>query len=190
MKTLLVLLATLMLAACIDVDDFGDYWNKATLDPDLKGDWVRLPEPDKPATLEQKTVQEWRFTEKNGAYEVQSHAEGQQDEAPMYPVKTLAVGRYRFVAANPEKGDKTILRYKITGDTIAFMVLNDSAAWSFIDKNYPNPKNIVSGSEGRPALKIKMFDDEVYKILSNIPDMKDYWRVDTRLERMKRKTPN
>jgi len=188
MKKGLVFCCILLLASCIDVDDYGDYWGKTIVDPALAGHWAKMSEDEDGKT----TGQEYTFIVKNGAYEVQSYKDGQADsDGPMYPVKTLNVGRYRFLASGPQTGK--IIRYEIANDTAAWYVLNPKSAWAFIRKNYPDQQGFYRGDPDNPdasnipadePVSIKLFDDEVFAILSAIPDNEIYWDPDTQLKKI------
>jgi hypothetical protein len=189
MKRLVVACIALLLVSCIQVDDFGDYWDKATVDPSLVGRWNRVSDANEAKT----TGDSWTFTVKNGAYEVQTYVKGKpDDDGPIAPVKSLTVGPYMFLAKGPEQG--TILRYKVSGDTVTFYVLDPEAAWAYIQKNFPGESSFYRGDpEDDPndpenigdPVKIKTFNDETAKILSSIPDTDHYWDPDTRVRKAK-----
>jgi hypothetical protein len=205
MRKLLVFCAVALLAACINVDDFGDYWDKTTVDPALAGRWQTKSETDQNEAADQH----WVFALRDNAYEVQTSIRGQtDDDGPIYPVKTLTVGPYLFLANGPSQG--TIVRYKMGNNSVTFYVLNPKPAWAFIQANYPNQQNIYRDSDegdddqegdivddeseknapdaaadaDEAPLRIKVFDDQVYQILSKIPDTGVYWSADRTLERM------
>jgi hypothetical protein len=187
MKKAFVLCFVLLLTACIDVDDYGDYWDKATIDPALEGRWAKVSEEDD----SKLTNQEYLFTVKNNAYSVQSFKSGKPTEDdPIYPVKTLELGRYKFAASGPDKG--TIIRYEINGNESTWYVVNPSLAWDFIQKNFPDqtgiyrddpdPTDTAENNRDRP-LHIGQFDDDVAKVLAAIPNNEVYWDPDTKLKK-------
>jgi hypothetical protein len=188
MKKALILCCALLLASCIDVDDYGDYWSKMTVDPALAGRWVKMSEIEDDKT----TGREFTFTAKDDAYEVQSYKDGAADEdGPLYPVKTLDAGPYKFLASGPEKGK--IVRYVVKGNMSTWYVLRGSAAWAFIRKNYPDQHSFYRGDPENPnnpnvapdePVSIKQFNDETFAILSAMPDGELYWDPDTRLKKM------
>jgi hypothetical protein len=173
MKKLFMVFAVLVLAACIDVDDFGTTWDKTSLDPALQGEWARIPAPGEDIGLSFPAGEKIRFVVKNGAYELRSYVEGEKDKKPDYPVKTLTTGPYRFLAFGPKEG--SIIKYTITDGVMTVYRLDFFRAWNFIQQNYPGVKNIVREDSDEAPIKIKYFDDEVYKILSNIPNEEIYW---------------
>src|SRR5262249_24363184 len=120
---------------------------------------------------------------KKGAYSVQTHVDGAQDEDPAYPVKTLVLGPYHFIALGPKKG--SIIRYEIKGDTFIAYKLNADAVWEFITDKYPDAENIVREESDEAPLKIEHFDDDVAEALAHIPDEKEYWISDVTLVKKK-----
>ena len=188
MKRLLAACMVLLLASCIEVDDFGDAWDKTTIDPTFAGRWEKISEVD-----EKPTGQSWTFTVKDGAYEVQTFIRGKlDDDGPISPVKSLTVGPYTFLAKGPEEG--TILRYTIDGDRVIFYVLNSQAAWTFIQAKFPEQDSFYRGDPddesddpenvGDPV-RIRVLNSETVKILSSIPDSDPYWEPDTLVRKIK-----
>jgi hypothetical protein len=188
MKKTLILCGLLLLTACIDVDDYGDYWSKTMIDPSLQGRWAKVSEENETKL----TGQEWTFTLKDDAYSVQSFKDGKKaDEDPLYPVKSMQIGNYTFLASGPERG--TIVRYNIVGDTATIYVANPSLAWDFIAKQFPDqlgiyrddpdPADSAEDNRDRP-LRVKEFDDDVAKVLAAIPNNGTYWEIDTELKKV------
>jgi len=189
-------LAVFLLAACIDVDDFGEAWSKTTVDPALAGRWVALDENG-----EKPTSQEYAFTLKDGAYSIDSYVKGQRDESgPLYPVKTLEIGKYKFLANGPDQG--VIIRYAVEGDGVVWYVLNPKHAWEFIQKKFPDTDSFYldkaddeddpdapkspKGAKGDDddVLRIRHFDDTVFMILAQIPDTEYFWEPDTAIQKV------
>jgi hypothetical protein len=184
MKKLLLTIAVLMLTSCIDVDDFGAYWDKATIDPAVAGDWLRVPVSANDAANDFPTGQTWHFTLKGGAYQVQTHLDGKEDDQPAYPVKTLMIGHYRFLALGPKQG--SIVRYEISDDTFTAYGLNFVTAWEYIKKKYPRESgNFVRSDMKDAPVKISLLDDNVYKILSQLPCDERFWNKGILLQRIK-----
>jgi hypothetical protein len=172
MKKGMMILAVLMLASCIDVDDFGPMWDRTSLDPALQGEWLRIPVPGDDLALF-PAEENIRFVLKDGAYELQNDVHGEPDEKPDYPVKTLAAGSYKFLAFGPKQG--SIIKYTIAGNIMTVYRLDFFRAWAFIQKNYPDVKNIVREDSEEAPVKIKYFDEDVLKALAALPDEETYW---------------
>jgi len=167
-----------MLASCIDVEDFAATWSKTFLDPDLAGHWRKISQVPEDAR------HQWFFNERHGAYEVQLFTDNRaDDDGPMYPVKSLAVGPYLFLANGPQKG--LMIRYKVVDGDVLWYKLDFRKTWAIIQEKYPDQKNIYQDSAADGAVKIKTFDDEVFRIISTIPDDDVFWHLDTALRRIK-----
>ena len=196
MRNLFLCLAMVLLSSCIPVDDFGTYWEKGTIDPALLGRWVEITSPARDADdrKEARTVkvsdkkEGIQVVNQGGTYRIDSLDEEERqkkDYAPM-PARTLKAGCYTFLMViDKERDDKSrisrdLVRYEIQGDVFRDYSLDDGRMSAFLEEKYPGAKNI-----GRPACKgngkclrfvrIGTLDDEVFKILSEIPDTKEFW---------------
>jgi len=189
MKKTFVLCCLFLLTACIDVDDYGDYWSKTMIDPAIAGRWAKVSEENE----SKLTGQEWELTLKDNAYSAQSYKDGKKtDEDPLYPVKSMQIGNYTFLATGPERG--TIVRYNIVGDTASIYVANPTMAWDFISRQFPDqseiyrddpdPADSAEDNRDRP-LHIKEFDDDVAKVLAAIPNNGMYWEIDAELKKVR-----
>ena len=185
MKRFFALLAILLLASCIDVDDFGTYWAKTSLDPAAKGNWTKIPVAgEDPSEANVKCS----VTEKDKAYESRCDDNGKADSEPDYPVKTLDVSPYHFFAVGNHDGKPGghLFKYAIKDDKLTLYTPKAEAILGLIQKNHPNASNIMKDQVlSSPVLKIKTFDDEVFKILSEIPDNETYWKATTTFQRDK-----
>jgi len=179
-KLLLAAAAMVCLTSCMNVGDFGAYWEKAGLDPQLFGTWVRVAaNPSQTRERGYPIGDIMRVTERNGALEEAFTVDGKPSpEAPFY-AKTLAVGGYQMVIVGPRKG--FIERYKVSPQTLQLCAFDHLYLAPFVKTNYPRTFNleVVQGE-----VKVNLFDDEVYRIVSNIPDTEEYWDCDVRSERV------
>src|SRR5262249_51303549 len=158
----------------------GPVWKKTSIDTHFAGRWHRVDV--KIGGTPDATNQEWLFTEKRGAYEVKTFHNGKpDDDGPLYPVKMLVVGPYHFVAGGPKKG--TILRYEVKEDAIVFYTPEFGKIWDFIQEHYPDAKDIYreKSNDNDQPFKIKVFDRQVFEILSKIPNDDSYWHTEARL---------
>lgn len=97
-KTLFIFAALLPLASCIDVDDFGAYWDKTGMDKRLAGGWKEVADSSQTREHGLDVGHVIRFVNKNGAYEMSSHTdEKTAGDEPIYPIKTLKVESYEFL---------------------------------------------------------------------------------------------
>lgn len=179
MRKLLLTLLLLPLTACITVEDFGSYWEKAGKDPQLSGTWKVVAGENLGTSR--------RFVDAGDYYfHSDPNAEGKpigvpENRATAPVVKTMAIGRYTFLVfsttgltpAGKRKG--MIYRYKIDGDNLELIMTFGPNVMPFITKNYPRAVNIKRNEgEGEYAV-IGTFDDQVAKIISAIPDTEEYW---------------
>jgi hypothetical protein len=73
MKHAVVVVVLLCLSACINVDDFGPYWNRASVDRKLLGDWKLVPaSPDQTRSKGYGIGDVLRIAIKGDAYELTS----------------------------------------------------------------------------------------------------------------------
>jgi hypothetical protein len=171
---LLIFFGLLPLFSCVDVEDFGDSWRKAGTDKRLVGSWEIVPaSPEETRETGNTIGGVWRVHEKGGAYEVTFHRAGRApDDQPLYPIKTMNVGRFQFLLIGQTKGQ--LIRYKLRGQTlhvcIPFLV-------EYVREFYPNAANIRN--EGEDSVSdILRFDRAVFDIIAQVPDTEDYWTCD------------
>jgi hypothetical protein len=176
MKRLLPLLAVFLLAACIPVEDFGAYWEKARVDPALAGRWENVPDPDQ---QEEKVA--YNFIKEDQDYRVVGYESGEEKGA--YRVKTLDAGPYHFFLASGEN-DRVLLRYEATDKTLTTYNLRSEPAWLFFKEHFP-PADDIKLEEGMPGptLKIKVLSEDVIKMLAAIPAGELYWDTAAELVR-------
>ena len=200
MRNLFLFLAVLLLSSCIPVDDFGTYWKKGTVDPALLGTWVAITSPARDADdrKEARTVrvadkkEGMQVINKGGTYQIDSLDEQERRKKNYIPVsaRALVAGRYTFLMVIDrevnQKGRITItrglIRYKLEGGMFWEYSLADEPMGSFLREKYRRAKNIKKPGCKDKELKcafgyvrIGTLDDEVLKILAEIPDTKEFW---------------
>ena len=169
-KIVALAVAVVGLAACISVDDFGSMWANMTTDSDIAGQWTDTTV----GASKQGTA---TVTIKDGSYDIISMHDGKPD-APNNPVRTLTAGPYKFFAEkNPTTKGGNIARYEIQDGKLVIYGPTD-AVWEYVSKNYPKQKNMTMSEGLMQIMSIKVLDDEVVKILSEIPPGDVYWRAD------------
>ncbi|HUA20576.1 MAG TPA: hypothetical protein VMB25_17630 [Bryobacteraceae bacterium] len=183
-KLLLVLAGMLLLVACIPVEDFGAYWGKAGVDQALAGSWKHIAaSPDQTREHGYGIGDIMHFVERDGAYE-ESFNEGKAPgDLPAGPYKTLVIGKYRFLACGGKSG--LIERYRVNGNELTFCDAFGPKQVEFVQANFPRVANLKKNPAEGSYLVIKLFDDEVFQVLSKIPDTDDYWVCDTKYERVR-----
>ena len=178
MKKLLLVIAALPLVACFEVDDFGAYWDKAGTDKRLVGTWKQTSSTSDQSeqTVDPSFDDSLRFAAKGGAFEISLNG------APLYPVKTVKVGRYDFLVVQPKKG--VLQRYTVSGHTLQFCDDDADAIEEFIKTHDQQTVNVQKTRSEGNYLEISLLDDRVFTILSKVPDTKAYWVCELRYERI------
>jgi hypothetical protein len=154
----LSLLTCLALMACINVDDFGVYWNEGTLDPQLEGSWM----PEK-----QAADQCLRFKKNKDSYQFDNG----DKEVP--DARTLAIGSYSFLMVKkPKEKDGQLYKYTATKDSFVIYQLNKEKKEDFLKKY--NTSNVVFEND---VVKIKVLNKPSIAMLRNIAAQDNYWQV-------------
>jgi hypothetical protein len=190
MKKLFAACLLLLLTSCLEVENYGDYWDKGSIDPSLSGKWLKISETDEVTP----TGQSFIFTPKDGSYQVQtfSHGKPADDDGPIYPVRTITVGPYKFLAKGPDQG--SMVRYTVEGNAVVFYELNSKKAWAFFQKNYPGQEEFYKGDpddspeemdESDDPMKLDTLNSQAAKMISALPDNESIWEPDTLIKRPK-----
>jgi hypothetical protein len=181
---LFLLAVVLSQTACINVEDFGAYWDRAGTDRALAGTWRQVSvSPEQTRAQGYGIGNTMRLSVKADAYEmVVRDAEGKQTDAPLYPVKTLDVGRYHFLLTGRTKG--IMERYSISGRTLLVCQESGPEMVEFLQARYPDARSVHKNEAEGDYLVIDTFDDEAFKILSNIPAQEKYWVCDQKWRRV------
>jgi len=184
LKRILPLLAAVfLLSSCILVGDFGPYWDKGTIDPAILGWWQSPANKDKVKT---------RVMNHAGTYQIDEFDQnGWERPKDAEQARTLQIGNYRFFMLKIHDHGRWvtfgILRYKIEGDKMWMYTLNAKKMGVFLAREYPNEKNITAATCGGKKgclgvhgswVIIQKLDNNVYKILSSIPDTRAFWTLD------------
>ena len=177
-RKILLSLLLLPLTACFNVDDFSAYWMKAGKDPQLAGSWKIVTGPGgQPSSGTRK------FAEVAEGYRVSdSSAQGKQRNSELEStlIRTLTLGPYQFLLAghlNPGQDgrrDGMIIRYKIEGDTLQFVIPLGQNAAELIEKNHPRGGSVKIDHGMGAHVRISRLDDEAASIVSSIPDTDEY----------------
>jgi len=181
MKKLWLFFATALLSSCITVDDFGDYWQKGTIDSRLFGSWQEEKQPQ--VLIISKNDSMYRIDSGDAKERVR------KDYAPLL-ARTLKVQDNTFLMICdsikcPGTGD--LIRYKITGDMIEVYILRGEAMNALLKEKYPHAESfLVDNNEGSHITgpHITKLNDEAFKILSGIPNDKKYWGLGERYRRI------
>jgi hypothetical protein len=184
MKSRLVLfvpvVAVLTLAACTEVDDFGAYWDRGTVDRALAGRWKKIGVAGQ-ASESIPTPDLLVFTRSGTSYSLQainpvddpaldadSRAERVKDNDVRLDARTLRLGGRNFLMVRERDGDRqgTIERYEIKGDVLEEWWLYPAAAEEWLEAKHPNVQGIRRDTEMGHFVTIEKLDDEVAGILA------------------------
>lgn len=151
-----IVMVSLGCSACIDVDDFGLYWDKRDVDRNLAGTWYHhAPADSGPDQL--------RFSKRRDVYVLQAYNKDglPKDNDDRSLVKTLRVGTVSYLMIRSESGPKgMILPYRIAGGRLEFIALQpaDTAL-----EEASRPATVEFGEWG--GVRISRFDDDVFRWL-------------------------
>jgi hypothetical protein len=173
-RLLLVLLCLIPLASCVDVEDFGDAWRKAGMDKRLAGSWkVVAASPEETRENGYSIGDVWRVDAKGGAYEVSfPGAESAPGGQPLYPIKTMSIGRCQFLLIGQTKGQ--LIRYKLQGRTLLICIPHLA---KYVRRFYPGAA-VIQNDADEDVTTILRFDQSVLDLIAQVPDGEDYWICD------------
>jgi len=192
------LAAVLVLTSCTPVEDFGPYWDKGFVDPALAGSWKKLvrPREEIDAALGPDVL---RFVRDDSSYleygidpiDLTKPPEviEQQKAVNLQPMsaRTLRISRHLFLMqrAPGGKGEGCIVRYDIRGDTLDEYWIENGSAVDFLLSKHPTAKNIRKNVDEGTYVVIGTFDDEVFRVLSEIADNSAYWVLVCRYKKIR-----
>jgi hypothetical protein len=185
-----LLVAVFLLSSCIAVGDFGAYWDKGTVDQSMLGWWQSST----------KSKVKTRVRNRAGTYrldEFDQHGREKPQDAML--ARTLQVGNYSFLMIKVHDAQRGqwipygMFRYKIEDNRMWLYELNAKKIRAFLARNYPDEPNILAAVCKEKSrcihgswVRILKLNKNVYKILSSIPDTKEFW---TRQEHPAHKIP-
>jgi hypothetical protein len=192
-KRNILLCLVLLLTSCltVDVDDFGPYWDKGYVDVALLGKWGEIDPND-------KNVIHAEILAENGMYLFSDFDKSNESDDSKQDVgRTLKTGSYTYIMYGDKKAlingrlKKGFLwRYKIAENKIVLYGLNTDQMVKFLKKKFPDEKNL----EKKPCnvkeekclfdgLHVKKLDEEILRILADIPDTKEFWTYEGEIPR-------
>jgi hypothetical protein len=186
-RSLLLLIPLLPLAACLTVEDFGAYWDKAGTDTRLAGNWKEVAaRPDQTREHGYGIGNIFHIVERGGSYEISVQPVHDNPtkwhDRPLYPVKTLNVGPYHFLAVGKQKG--LLVRYKVNATALDVCLPFGPNLVDFVESHYSNAVNMKKNKGEGSYMTIALFDKEVFKILASVPDTETLWACEFKHERV------
>ena len=194
-KLCLCVAATLAMVSCIPVDDFGTYWDKGVVDPALDGTWKNIGLPGS-SPEERLGARELRFTRTGSFYSMNMVGidpsmapevleRVRRRNARAGSARTLRLGKRKLLMKRNGEApyDGVITSYEIRGRTLSEYWFQGDAAVEALEARHPGAKNIHKNDGEGDFVVIGTFDDEVFRILSEIADDSDYWILTARYEK-------
>jgi hypothetical protein len=178
MKKLLACLALLIVTACIPVEDFGEYWDKGTVDKAVFGTWKRTT---RKGSGDNELVM---IVNHKGTYRIDSldpKDRKQKDYQPLF-AKTLKAGSYTFFMTTQgagAKSERNLVRYQVKNGRLKEYDLERKAMEKWVHRKYLWVKNLDVSCPNKclvESVKIKVLDKEVFDILAEIPNTTEFWK--------------
>jgi hypothetical protein len=178
--------------ACTSVDDFGTYWNRGVVDPALEGAWKKIGLPGVQNLGDIPGADTMVFEKTGPSYAlrfVNPGASKEDNEAAM-AMRTLKIGKHSFFMMKADDATDGVLdQYEIHGDTLDVNILENGAGVDWLQAKHPTAANITKNTgEGRYVV-IKTFDDEVFRILSEIADDPAFWMLQCQYKKVESRIP-
>lgn len=173
MKKLVGLFLCLMLASCIDVDDFGKLWDQGAIDPKLEGTWLTSDGSKTPDLKSDK----WELIRKDSFYVLKLLRKSQNEEQEPQLLRTLPWKDYTYLMiAEVGKENGSLIRYTVDGTTVTVYGVDAPAVQAWLEKRQPGVKNLrVVKSDYFNGLKVMLLDPSTMDTLSEMPQ--EYWKV-------------
>ena len=164
------MLPLLPLTSCIPVEDLGDYRDRTSLDPQLKGRWKQAAvSPDQTREHGYATGDVSEVVEKEGAFAWIPHPDRPpaNQEEPIWPIKTLITGRHRWLAIGQQKA--VLVGYQFEGGYLHLCPMGDPVMATYIQQHYADAPNLESATGVRLSVNIKHFDETAFAMLRDYP---------------------
>lgn len=178
MNRLLAFVLLGLLTGCIAVADYGAAWQQAKLDPTLNGTWRKIVDLGAPPDDQQLVI-----FEQDGAHDVIPYQDGAiaEDFSSVYPVMSLTIGSYTFLASRNRGLGGEMVRYRLHGDQLEFLVLQPPAARAWLAQEDQNsPLNLSDYTA-----QVTRLDAAAQATLGRLPDNDSLWKVTARYRKIK-----
>ena len=193
------LLAVLVLTSCTPVEDFGPYWDKGFVDPALEGSWKKTGLPGQEIdgipgadvlrfTKDDSSYRQYDINPTNDTRLTAEEIEQRKaDNAQPISVRTLRIGKHQFLMRREPGGERKgcLVRYEIRRDTLDEYWIENGIAIDFLLSKHPTAKNIRKNVAEGDYVVIGTFDDEVFRVLSEIADKPEYWILECQYKKIK-----
>jgi hypothetical protein len=197
-RQILPVVAFLVLTSCTPVDDFGAYWDKGFVDPALEGRWQKIGIPGEPIDsipgsdqlLFVKNGQSYFWQGINPILSTLTADQAEQrkkDNDARLDVRTLKIGNSVFIMSRGPAGTPMgiLERYEIQGDLLLEYTIDNGAGVDLLEAKHPTARNIHKNKSEGSYVVIDTFDDEVFRILSEMSaDAATYWYLECRYQKV------
>jgi hypothetical protein len=197
-RQILPVVAFLVLTSCTPVGDFGAYWDKGVVDPALEGRWQKIGIPGEPIDsipgsdqlLFVKNGQPYSW---QGINPIDSKLSAEQaerrkkDNEARLDAKTLKIGNSLFIMSRGPGGTPmgNLERYEIQGDLLLEFTMDNGPGVDLLEAKYPTARNIHKNKSEGSYVVIDTFDDEVFRILSEMSaSAATYWQLECRYRKI------
>lgn len=162
-----------LLAGCITVADYGAAWQQAKLDPALTGTWRKIVDRAAPSDDQQLVI-----FEQDGAHDITPYQDGTvaEDFTSVYPAKSLTIGAYTFLASRNRGLGGEMVRYRLQGDRLEFLVLQTKAAQAWLARDGKSSPLTLT----EYTAEIMRLDAAAQAELARLPDNASLWKVTVR----------
>jgi hypothetical protein len=158
----LLLVACIALASCINVKDFGIYWDRGIVDKQLIGSW--LPETDTSSEC-------IMFTQGKGELIFTT------DDRDEPAVRTLMMGRHTFMMMRrPVSKSGELYKYTASKESLELYQLNKDKRDEFL-KEHATPNIVINDDTN---VTISTLDKPTFDLLQKIANDGSYWVLMTR----------
>ena len=183
--------ALIALTSCTEVKHFGAYWDKGVVDPALAGRWNKMAEPGF-SMSSTPGVYTYVFEKDGSSYSLRminpidprlpadEAARQKADNETRYAVRTLTIGGHTFFMVKlppgpPGQQDGIVERYDISGGVLREYHMDARRTSEWLEAKHPTAKNISVTTGDGAQVTIDTFDDDVFRLLSEVADDPKYW---------------
>ncbi|MHC4982855.1 MAG: hypothetical protein ACYTF6_06765 [Planctomycetota bacterium] len=190
----------LLTGTCIPVEDFGEYWEKGTIDAELEGHWKKMG-------MEFRSQDEYVSFVKDGSHYRWISTRADAPDRPTgreLAAKTLPVGKHRFLmvcdaaelkrptsrpaAETPAESEIRLggglIRYTVEGDRLITYALNADVLVEAIKKGDITGRAPGDDDHEIRIPKIPKLDEKTVDFLGKLADDPENWKVTGKFQRI------
>lgn len=150
-----LILPVFILTSCIQIDDIGSYWDKATLDKSLKGYWAELNDCV-------------NIVAEGSNYRIIENGKKQNS---LY--RTLILNNNKFLIIKETNNKYLLQRYETTKNELIIYYPNSTKKEEFL-KEYPESNAYIDENDN---IIIKHLNEESISLLNKAANNDSYWET-------------